>query len=476
MIPLSSIIIIFTVLIGGYLAWQQQGKLWAFLLLSSVASIPVLTVPGVPFSLRIFQILTLVFALVLLVRGQLVWPQLRTLIVIGALGALSIGALALLGGFFPMQHAKEVVSLCLLALAMVVALVSMRTILVTPEHAAGVSRILLSALGILAIVENLAFEVAQNFSVMPGRPNALLPEADWFGGVLAVLLIAALPAVFHPVTGYRQRVCQILPVLLGTIALILTVSRSAWLAYAAGLICLCILSYRAVGDIRKWALGTVSIALISTAAYAIVSTSHLTRFPLLQRAASTVTGEQIVTLACPPGATPPETVNVADSGTLGGCAHITLEERSTRAAAGYAIYERPQSDPNIQTRARIYQSVFAAWVAAPVAHQVFGFGFGSSTNMLGVDGRGEQLNASNIFLEVLYSTGVLGLGILLTLLILVVRRAVVWTLVDDDRAPVLVAVLATTVIFSLFNATYLLLTPLIFIFILYHTQSSFKSL
>lgn len=440
-----------------------------------MASIPVLTLPGVPFSLRIFQILTIVFALVLLLRGRLAWPQMRTLITVGVLGAIIIGALAILSGSFPLQHAKEVVSLCLLALGSVVAIVSMRTTSVTQECVAGVSRILLSALGILAIVENLAFESAHNFSVMAGRPNGLLPEADWFGGVLAVLLVAAVPSLFRAVDGYTKRVYQILPILLGTIALILTVSRSAWLAYVVGLLCLLVFIYTTAST-RKWALGTASLILITLAAYSTVSLSHLTRFPLLQRAASTVTGEQIVTLACPPKSAPNATVNVADPSTLGGCIHITLEEREARSAAGYTLYQRPQSDPNIQTRSRIYSTVVAALVQAPIANQLFGYGFGTSTALLGVDGRGEQLNASNVFLEIAYSTGILGLSVLLVFLWLVARRAVEWWLADDSRAPVLVAVLATTVVFSMFNATYLLLTPIILIFILYHTESSSKSL
>ena len=471
MITYSLVTLIVTVLLSVYLAWKQSDKLWAFLLLSSVASVPVLTVPGVLFGLRVFQVLTLVFTVVLLTRKNLPRTSFRPLVWTFGLGALSIGSITLISGAFPLQHAKEVISLCLLALGCTVAWQSMRTTQVTTDCVAGVARIMLTVLGVLAIAENLAFEAAQSFSVMPGRPNGLLPEADWFGGVLAVLLIAAASSLFYAVEGYTKRVYQILPLLLGTIALILTVSRSAWLAYATGLVCLLVFIYATTGT-RKWLLGTVSLILITLAAYSTVSLSHLTRFPLLQRAASTVTGEQIVTLACPPKSAPNATVNVADPSTLGGCIHITLEEREARASAGYTLYQRPQSDPNIQTRSRIYSTVVAALVQAPIANQLFGFGFGTSTALLGVDGRGEQLNASNVFLEMAYSMGALGLSALLCLLWLVAKRAVTWWLASDTRAPVFLAVVAATGVFSMFNATYLLLTPVVLIFVLYHTDPS----
>lgn len=472
MISFSLVTITIIVLLGAYLAWKQSDKLWVFLLLSSVASIPVLTVPGVPLGLRIFQILTLVAVAALLVQRDLPKILLRPLAWAFGLGALSIGGIALIGGAFPLQHTKEIISLCLLALGCTIAWQSMQRTRVTPESVSGVARIMLVVLGTLAIVENLAFEAAQNFSVMPGRPNGLLPEADWFGGVLAVLLIAALPPLFYAVERYTKRIYQILPILLGTIALILTVSRSAWLAYVVGLVCLCAFNYTIISNTRKWVLGIASMVLITVAAYGVVSLSHLTRFPLLERAASTVTGEQIVTLACPPKSAPNATVNVADPSTLGGCIHITLEEREARSAAGYALYQRPQSDPNIQTRSRIYSTVVAALVQAPIAHQLFGYGFGTSTALLGVDGRGEQLNASNVFLEIAYSMGALGLSALLCLLWLVAKRAVTWWLASDTRAPVFLAVVAATGVFSMFNATYLLLTPVVLIFILYHTNRS----
>jgi O-antigen ligase len=87
------------------------------------------------------------------------------------------------------------------------------------------------------------------------------------------------------------------------------------------------------------------------------------------------------------------------------CKFINLEDIGKEKAAGNNISEIYRTDPNVNTRANIYQKSIAE-----IKHQpILGIGWGNISAILGTDERGTGLNASNIFLEVWLGAGLVGI-------------------------------------------------------------------
>ena len=264
----------------------------------------------------------------------------------------------------------------------------------------------------------------KSFVIMNGRINSTFPEADWLGMYLALIIALLLwgeLSIGHfgkPLNICKTDFQKFLRLLidaglfLGIFFLILTVSRSAWVALAASLITFFLLAVAMTYrnnifnlDKNRLAKGVLVFFFIITAAILIVDYSNLSNFHLLNRAESSISGKQKITVSCKGKQRPPIEIQSIDQLSTIDCRHIDLEIIASEKKLGNSIYEIYRPDPNIEIRKEIYGKT----IHAIKDHPVIGQGLGSSAVLLGKDNRGEGLNTSNIFLEVLLSTGAIGL-------------------------------------------------------------------
>jgi hypothetical protein len=294
---------------------------------------------------------------------------------------------------------------------------------------------------------------ARSFEVMFGRPNSTFTEPDWLGVFLcfALAVLLSLLRFCHPErppageAGSRG-ICmedkiashkvgaQIppLPLRLASLAqcpvgmtkiiiyfliflnltlLILTLSRSAWIGATAVIFFYLIFnlykkdSRGTIFTPRKFANQFLIIFLVSLISLTAIHFGKLSKFDLFDRARSTATSEQKITIACDNGNNIPQTVASTDELAKYGCRHINLEEIDFQKSQGKFVTEIFRQDPNVMTRSAIYQK---SWEILR-EHPVLGIGFGTITKTLGTDERGAGLNESNIFLQVWAGCGILGL-------------------------------------------------------------------
>jgi len=293
-----------------------------------------------------------------------------------------------------------------------------------------------------------------NFEVMPGRPNATFAEADWLGIFLSFLLAMLYSWIFYinkkeeasfedaqnPKSKFQSSnqiqnskfkklltaTHWLLIVLVFTL-LILTVSRSAWLgALAVTFIFLFSVFTRLKVQPKNWQwMETIKLKMCVIIALAIsialVYFFQLTTFQLGNRAQSTGTGLQKITVACPGSMDVliPQTVASEDEYLRYGCRQINLEEIEGEKIKGSYVNEIYRKDPNVSIRSEIYKK---SWELIK-AHPILGIGWGSISAYLGKDARGAGLNASNIFLEIWLGAGIFGLIAFVALLIIIMTRA-----------------------------------------------------
>jgi hypothetical protein len=281
---------------------------------------------------------------------------------------------------------------------------------------------------VYGIWQNIWFLRGLNgFQTMPGRPNGTFSEADWLGMFIA-LVIAVLYILVYIILNFKfsifkqfsrlkfsiTKVLIFIFLILSYIALILTVSRSAWLGVLAVTFIFLFtiftnLNFKPNG--WQWKK-TIQIKLVIFSAlliaFGIVYFFHLTNFQLGNRFQSTGTGLQKITISCDVGnenfRSLPEEINDISELEKYNCRHINLEEISFEKSQGKYVSEIYRDDPNVSVRSKIYQK---SW-SETKNHWILGIGWGSIGNALGQDERGVELNSSNIFLEVWLGSGILG--------------------------------------------------------------------
>ncbi|PIR73494.1 MAG: hypothetical protein COU40_02020 [Candidatus Moranbacteria bacterium CG10_big_fil_rev_8_21_14_0_10_35_21] len=276
------------------------------------------------------------------------------------------------------------------------------------------------------IWQNIQFIFGGNaFETMPGRPNATFFEADWLGMYLVLLLatlysfiyyfnkkLSAISGIINEIINYKLQKIILYTIYLvltaSYILLILTVSRSAWLGAATvTLIFLIIILTNLKSNNWKWKLFTKvlrNLAIAGICSIGIVYFFNLTSFQLFNRAQSTGTGLQKITIACEKRVVLPETIADIEELKKHDCKHINLEDIESNKSAGKIIMEVYRPDPNVNIRQEIYQKS----LAEIKDHPIFGVGWGSIGKVLGTDERGTDLNSSNIFLEIYLGSGVVG--------------------------------------------------------------------
>jgi hypothetical protein len=285
-----------------------------------------------------------------------------------------------------------------------------------------------------AIWQNIRFAGASNaFEVMAGRPNSVFTEPDWMGAFLVVSIAAVYAMLwmyqkskgseknFVPldwklpfILTFRRIILTGLFVLLTLLysTLIISVSRSAWLSVAfVSLVAWgVVLADGALLSMQQWKWRESLIYAMSLAATFVVSLGlavlfHLTSFGLFNRAQSTASGLQLITVACTHDILLPDTIASVDELAAYDCRHINLEDKEAAANRGEIVKEIYRSDPNVSIRREIYAKTFGIIRE----HFLTGIGFGSIASFLGNDERGAGLNTSNIFLEVWIGSGLIGL-------------------------------------------------------------------
>lgn len=282
-----------------------------------------------------------------------------------------------------------------------------------------------------AIWQNIRFGLGSNaFEVMSGRPNSVFTEPDWLG----VFLMLCISAIYAGLIFLKQSVAidkaineqleisiparrkitiGLLYAVLFVfdIALVLSVSRSAWLGtFVLTGVFLTWLLTKFSFEIREWQwkesiLQGLYIVIVFGLSLMSVLVFHLTTFQLFNRVQSTASGLQLITVACKTQTNLPESIENIEELDAFGCRHIMLEEKEIAQQNGEAIQEVYRNDPNVDIRKEIYTKVNGLIKQYPVA----GIGWGSAGYFLGKDERGAGLNASNMFLEIWLGSGLIGI-------------------------------------------------------------------
>jgi len=263
-----------------------------------------------------------------------------------------------------------------------------------------------------------------DFQVMAGRANSTFTEPDWLGIYLVLSLAIVLWLKLYSKDDddklmaakmswnfFYASVTNIL-VFLALFALILTVARSAWLgagAVTGGYLLLSLVK----GEGWLKAIGrATSIIVLAFLVFGLVLGADLSSFHFGNRAASSISGMQKITISCTPGKIAPQQIeNIIELEDYD-CRHIDLEEISEEEAIGSSIQEVYRPDPNVEIRKNIYGLVWGAIKKAPL----IGHGLAAAGDILGKDERGSSLNSSNIFLEAWLTTGLLSLILLVVLI------------------------------------------------------------
>lgn len=326
-----------------------------------------------------------------------------------------------------------------------------------------------------------------NFEAMPGRPNATFTEPEWLGAFLIVLISSAVALIscfsrksvrssedeqifwlrqiwqsqtISKFTILKLFFCLILSAFY--LILIITVSRSAWLGAVSAVIAFLTLTFFSkILDFKSFIKFKLTIVFCFLIGLSAVYLFHLTNFQLFNRAQSTASGLQKITISCDVGNANLRSVpeNITDVSELAqyNCRHINLEEIDQEKADGKIVQEIFRNDPNVNTRKIIYQK---SWQEIK-KHPILGIGWGSINRILGTDERGTPLNASNVFLEIWLGSGVLGfLAFAILLGYIFIKQAKDFLSAQNLDTKIfaifILSALSGLVIFNLFNSGILL--------------------
>ncbi|MFO7807034.1 MAG: O-antigen ligase family protein [Candidatus Moraniibacteriota bacterium] len=263
-----------------------------------------------------------------------------------------------------------------------------------------------------------------DFQIFAERSNGTFAEPDWFGVYLVFLasIIYWLNLqLFKTKNSTKIASWELRRVgkwfanfylFFIFLVLLLTVARSAWLGFAG---------VTAVYFVLLWWQGKVfkfkkltskslfkesfSLMLIYTFSIVVLLVFNLSQFHLINRAESSLSGMQKITISCEQDGQVPKKISSTEELSQYNCKHIRLEEISSEKNDGKLVKEVYRPDPNVEIRKNIYSKT---WHSIK-EHMIMGQGLGTSSEILGKDSHGQGLNSSNIFLEVWLSTGLIGL-------------------------------------------------------------------
>ncbi|PID52162.1 MAG: hypothetical protein CR972_03405 [Candidatus Moraniibacteriota bacterium] len=280
-------------------------------------------------------------------------------------------------------------------------------------------------IGAYAIAQNIFFAVGWlHMEIMPGRPNATFAEPDWLGFYFVFVLAVYLSYLYYNAKQkHIRKFCDVVLysiMLLISIALILTVARSAWLG-AGVVFCVYFLVLIVQKRYKLFLRHVLWNGSLVVCSIFLVLTFDLTIFELGNRVQSTGTGDQEITVSCVSNASQKTLIDMGHISNIGvldeyECRHIDLEEIQAEELAGHHVFKMMRDDPNITIRANVYKKIITAIAEQPIT----GRGWGSGGEILGTDEAGTSLNTSNIFLEIALASGILGIGTFLSLLFVII--------------------------------------------------------
>lgn len=472
--PLDPVNFLFFSFIGLLFALYRPG--WAFLLLIGMLPYEHITIApdGWPLDLRPYQWLLVLILMALLIRVALkrfplekfvlnFWDKL--LIVFG----VSAGVSALMS-----TDQMVALKISVIIFSFLLLYFCCRLFVRSVDDARMLVPFILSSFMVVAcfaIVQNILFLSGwESLEVMSGRPNATFAEADWLGGYLAVIIVGMCAFIAFPFATIERVALKRLRFLfsfflfVGYVALLVSVSRSAWLAAFVGILFIVLYfgwQKNVWRSIREWdSFGlrdSVSVKLYIVApgllALFVVSFFHFTSFDLWDRGKSVTSGEQKITIACERLVTLPEKIVSTEALADFGCVHIRLEEKEVKQNVGAYVTEVFRDDPNVHLRQDIYKKS----MAFGREHWFAGIGFGVIGQYLGTDERGVGLNTSNLFLEIWLGSGLMGIAAFGMLWFGLGYRWLSLGIRQQNAGALIVgSVWIATTVFNLFNAGLLL--------------------
>ena len=282
-----------------------------------------------------------------------------------------------------------------------------------------------------------------SFQVMDKRVNSTFTEPNWLGMylVFALAVFLGVKYLFNVLHNNNkkdslQALTKVNSVLIGhwsvfqigqvivnvylffiATVVITTASRSAWLGATGVLVIYGLIIWLKQSSWQ--ALRTVFLMMgIIILAIGFLKVFGLSDFHLVDRATSSASGMQKITISCQ---SKNNSEKIIENNTKienlqelekYGCKHINLEEIEQEIFNGNIVKEVFRPDPSIGVRKDVYKK---SWLEIK-KNWLFGQGLGSSSFFLGKDDLGHGLNSSNIFLEVLISMGVIGLMLFVIIL------------------------------------------------------------
>lgn len=323
-----------------------------------------------------------------------------------------------------------------------------------------------AVVSVYAILQNILYKIGvHHMEVMPGRPNATFSEADWLGMYLVFVIAVSLAYLYY--STYHKHLWKFFNYALFAttstlfVALIITVARSAWLGVIGVFIVYLLILFFSKRYNKLFVKHLCWITAVSVLSVIIVVAFNLTSFELNNRVTSTSSGLQEITVSCVSGEQAyrdvPPVINNIDELKQFNCRHINLEEINSEETIGNTVIKIHRKDPNVVVRANTYSQTIEYIKQRPGT----GYGWGGSSKLLGEDENGTPLNASNIFLEIALSVGIIGMSIFLVIFLSAITFSAKVLRISNnmkEKSIAIFAILGTVAIIipNLFNAGLLL--------------------
>lgn len=433
--PLGVADFIFFFILAFFFALYRSG--WAFLIFLSLLPFETvnLSLDVLPLSLRPYQLFAGVILLSMGVRFVVRRLSFSIMhfrwfdalpIAFGIGGVLSVG----FASDVPSAAKQAVVALSFVAIYFL----SRQFLGETHDARRVVFFLMLSSVStaLFALWQSVRFTAGHaSFEVMPGRPNAFFSEPDWLGMFCIFSGVLALALLFFDLTRNKEwegnvfskslpdQCCKMFQrhafslwsfvfLVISWVGLLLTVARSAWVGFAfSALLFPMLLLWEDSWHPRSWrwkrmVRGYVLVVLSFSIAILAIRAFQLTTFDLTDRAGSTASGRQEITVSCDAPDVFPEIIENVSELSHYNCRFIRLEDIDVERAAGKFVTTVSRPDPSIEARRAISRKT----TETLVSHWLFGIGWGGIGNILGTDDRGASLNASNAFLEAWLGGGI----------------------------------------------------------------------
>ncbi len=278
---------------------------------------------------------------------------------------------------------------------------------------------------IFGVYQAVAFKLNWvDLQVFAERSNGTFTEPDWFGFYLVFLGALVYWVKLYLFRTENETMIGVFEIrkigqwflnfylLLIILVLLLTVARSAWLGFAGvSMVYFFFLFFqKKIFNLRNFLRVSflkefLIISWVGFLAIFLVIVIGLSNFNLFDRATSSISGLQEITVSCEKNSSVPKEISSLDILAQYNCQHINLEEIESEMASGFEVKKVFQPDPNIEIRKDIY-GIISKEIKN---HFVVGQGLGSSAEILGEDNYGNGFNSSNIFLEIWFSLGTIGL-------------------------------------------------------------------